>query len=83
MTFRDVSILIGRFDVSQENFGEIIDLRAYLEAHEPGGDYDLSPIDPSDHKSLFAFGGRALMDLISAKSPIGYAKPADFGLIKL
>ena len=78
-----VSNGIGRFDVSQENFGDIVDLRSYLQVHEPGGSYDMKTIDPTDYKSHFAAGGRALMDQISANASVGYAKPADFGLITL
>lgn len=78
-----VSNGIGRFNVSQENFGEIIDLRTYLQAHEPGGSYDLNPIDPTDYESLFAYGGRALMDQISANASVAYSRPDDFGLITL
>mgnify|MGYP003115611724 CR=1 FL=1 len=78
-----VSNGIGRFDVSQGNFGDIVDLRSYLQVHEPGGSYDLNPIDPTDYERHFPYGGRALLDQISANAPIGYAKPADFGLISL
>jgi len=78
-----VSNGIGRFDVSQGNFGDIVDLRSYLQMHEPGGSYDLNPIDPNDYKSQFSFGGRALMGQISANAAVGYARPADFGLITL
>jgi len=76
-----VSNGIGRFDVSQGNFGDIVDLRSYLQVHEPGGSYDLNPIDPNDYESRFAYGGRALMGQISANASAEYAKPADFGLI--
>ncbi len=34
-----VSNSIGRFDVSQENFGNIVDLRVYLERHKSGAAY--------------------------------------------
>jgi hypothetical protein len=96
-----VSNGIGRFDVSQENFGDIVDLRSvrrqlscpvilivaehrsYLQVHEPGGSYDMKTIDPTDYKSRFFDGGRALMDQISANASVGYAKPDDFGLIAL
>jgi len=78
-----VSNGIGRFDVSQENFGDIVDLRSYLQVHEPGGRYDMNTIDPTDYKSRFFDGGRALMDQISANASVGYAKPDDFGLIAL
>jgi hypothetical protein len=40
-----ISNSIGRFDVFQNNFGNIVDLRAYLEAHKSGEAYDLNSID--------------------------------------
>lgn len=43
-----VSNGIGRYDVSKENFGDVVDLRAYLESHAPGGQYGQHRVDPSD-----------------------------------
>ena len=78
-----VSNGIGRFDVSNGSFGDIVNLRFYLQLYEPGGIYDMKPIDPTDYNSQFSFGGRALMDQISVNSAVGYSRPADFGLITL
>jgi hypothetical protein len=78
-----VSNGVGRFDVSNGSFGDIVNLRFYLQLYEPGGIYDRKPIDPTDYNSQFSFGGRSSMDQISANAAVGYSRPADFGVITL
>ncbi len=71
----------GRFDVSHENFAEIVNLRAYLGDFEPGGKYHHTLTNPNDLESLFFIGGVAMMDQISARAEASYAVPPDFGLV--
>jgi hypothetical protein len=60
---------IGRFDVSQANFGELVDLRSYLFSHGPDATYGRTLKDQRDYEHLyFLSGGMALMDQISARA---------------
>ncbi len=69
---------VGRYNLTKENFGEIIDLRAYLESHMKGGDYDWkvqhlnSWADPND-----LYGGRsglqAMVDQMAARAEAPFA----------
>lgn len=70
-----VSNGIGRFDVTEGNFGEVVDLRSYLQSHGPQGTYGQAAKDPSDYRSLyFLTGGHALIDQISANATERYAR---------
>jgi len=65
---------IGRYDVTDKNFGEIVDLRSYLHSHGPEGRYGQGAKDPSDYERLYFTGGYALMDQISANATERYLK---------
>ncbi|ROU00687.1 hypothetical protein EB809_06100 [Marinobacter sp. R17] len=78
-----VSNGIGRYDVSEENFGDVVDLRQYLQSHAPGGRYGQHRVDPSDIAGLFYTGGQAMMDQIVAKAEESFARPSDFGRIEV
>lgn len=68
---------IGRFDVSQANFGELVDLRGYLFSHGPDATYGRDLKDPSDYEHLyFLTGGMALMDQIAARAEARFQTPA-------
>ncbi len=65
----DVSNNIGRYDVTQANFGDIVDLRVYLESHAAGGKYGRNVIDPSNYRRLYRMtGGLAMMEQIAARA---------------
>lgn len=71
----DVSNSIGQYDVTQKNFGDIVDLREYLESHAEGGKYGRDVIDPTDYSRLYRItGGFAMMEQIAAKAVARYAK---------
>lgn len=76
-----VSNGIGRYDVSHENFGEVVDLRAYLQSHGPGGRYGQHRVSPADVAGKFFTGGQAMMDQISVKAEESYARPSEFGRV--
>nr|WP_298728723.1 hypothetical protein [uncultured Steroidobacter sp.] len=65
---------IGRFDVSTENFADVVDLRKYLLAHGPNGKYNQAR-DPSDLESVFSMGGWAIMDQIEANAAVRFSIP--------
>lgn len=70
-----VSKGIGRYDVTDKNFGEIVDLRSFLHSHGPEGKYGRWHKDPTDYESLyFLTGGHVLMDQISANATERYMK---------
>ncbi|MGO1233567.1 MAG: hypothetical protein ACTMHG_07585 [Marinobacter sp.] len=77
-----VSNGVGRYDVSKDNFGDVVDLRVYLQSHAPGGRYGQHVVDPSDVAGQFYTGGQAMMDQISVKAEENYTRPADFGRIE-
>lgn len=60
---------MGKFDVTRNNFQDIVDLRAYLEVQRPREKY-LS--NPYDYVSLHYCGGYFMMDQISAKAEAKY-----------
>lgn len=68
-----VSKSIGRFDVSQQNFADIVDLRAYLLSHGPDAKYGRHATNPTDYANLYATGGYAMMDQIAAKAVARFA----------
>ena len=71
----NVSNGIGRFDVSRENFADIVDLRAYLNTHAPGGKYGQDVKDQSDYRGLYRMtGGHAMMDQIAARAVPRFAR---------
>jgi hypothetical protein len=69
-----VSNGIGRFDVSTQNFADIVDLRKYLLAHGPNAKYNQAR-DPSDLQSVYGTGGWAIMDQIEVNAAVRFAVP--------
>jgi hypothetical protein len=69
----DVTLGIGRFDVSEKNFGDIVDLRAYLDEFGAEGRYGKNLIDPTDYESLYFVGGYAMMEMIAARAEPRFA----------
>lgn len=68
---------IGRFDVSQANFGNLVDLRGYLFSHGPDAAYGRTLKDQRDYEHLyFLTGGMALMDQIAARAEARFQTPA-------
>ncbi|ROT94360.1 hypothetical protein EB809_19835 [Marinobacter sp. R17] len=78
-----VSNGIGRYDVSDGNFGDVVDLRLYLQSHALGGRYGQHRVDPSDAAGLFYTGGQAMMDQIVARAEESFARPYNFGRIEV
>jgi hypothetical protein len=69
----DVTNGIGRFDVSEKNFGDIVNLRAYLDDFGPKGRYGHDLIDPTDYETLYWVGGRPMMEMIAARAEPRFA----------
>lgn len=65
---------IGRFDVSAQNFGDIVDLRTHLLDHGPNGKYN-NARNPSDLKSVYGTAGWAIMDQIVANAAERFSIP--------
>lgn len=65
---------IGRFDVSTENFADVVDLRKYLLDHGPSGKYNNAK-DPSNLQKLYGMGGWAMMDQIEANAAVRFSVP--------
>lgn len=69
-----VSNGIGRFDVSTQNFADVVDLRKYLLTHGPSGKYNQAR-DPSDLRSVYGTGGWAIMDQIEVNAEARFTVP--------
>lgn len=74
----DVTHNIGRYDLTQSNFGEVIDLRAYVTSHTEGGKYEarteqLSNIR-SDRFLYYNTGLMAMIDQLTARADPRYAR---------
>lgn len=65
---------IGRFDVTNENFGDIADLRAYLLSHGPDGKYGRNYTRPSYDRLYRITGSMAMMDQIAARAEPRFAR---------
>jgi acetyl esterase/lipase len=64
-----VSKRLGRFDVSQKNFDQIIDMRELLLSHGENAKYGRSVIDPTNYHKLYGFGASyAIVDQIVARA---------------
>jgi hypothetical protein len=59
---------IGRFDVSISNFGEIVNLRSFMEDLREGGRYDPHLVDPTNYSVGYESGKFALMEQIEARA---------------
>lgn len=71
-----VSTWFGRFDVSNENFADIVDLRTYLLSHGPEGKYGWwrQPEQLSDYDNLYFTGDYAMMDQIYVRAEPRFAE---------
>lgn len=69
-----VSNGIGRFDVSAQNFADIVDLRKHLLDHGPNGKYN-NARNPSDLESVYGTAGWAIMDQIIANAAERFSIP--------
>lgn len=65
---------IGRFDVSTENFADVVDLRNYLLDQGANGKYNQAR-NPSDLESVHGWGGWAMMDQIEANAAVRFSVP--------
>ena len=64
-----VSKRLGRFDVSQENFDEIIDMRELLLSHGEDAKYGRGRLDPTNYHRLYGItAGYAIVDQILARA---------------
>lgn len=67
-----VSKRLGRFDVSEENFDQIVDMRELLLSHVEGGKYEwktLSSVQPNNYHRLYGMtAGYAIVDQILARA---------------
>ena len=58
----------GQFEVDETNFSDVINLRAYVTATVPGGNYDPKPPSPASQPGIpIVLGGMYLGNLISAQ----------------
>jgi hypothetical protein len=64
--YRHLGKGIGSYDVSTENFGDIVNLRTYMEDFREGNRYGLHLVNPTDYAQAYAGGGAALMEQIEA-----------------
>lgn len=64
----DLSRSIGRFDVNQSNFADVVDLRAFIGDYQPGAKHAKGLINPSDIESRYSFAGRGIVDQVAAKA---------------
>jgi hypothetical protein len=65
---------VGQYDVTEANFGDIVDLREYLLSHGPGGTMKQGAKNPHDYDKMYTVtGGLALMNQISARAEARYA----------
>jgi|GEM_PF-3651426 len=68
---------IARYDITEQNFGEIVDLRDYLDSHAEDGKYSKKVsllTDENDMQSAFFLSGlEALYDQVSVRADPKYA----------
>jgi hypothetical protein len=64
-----VSKRLGRFDVSQENFDEVIDMRELLLSHGEDAKYGRGNLQPTNYRRLYGMtAGYAIVDQIVARA---------------
>jgi hypothetical protein len=64
-----VSTRLGRFDVSQKNFDQIIDMRELLLSHGETAKYGRGVIEPTNYRKLYGMtAGCAIVDQIVARA---------------
>ncbi|BES71494.1 hypothetical protein RE428_25120 [Marinobacter nanhaiticus D15-8W] len=59
---------IGRFDVNQSNFADVVDLRRFIEDYRPGGKYGKGLVDPSDIQGRYFLAGAGIMDQVAVRA---------------
>jgi hypothetical protein len=59
---------IGFYDVSTRNFGDIVDLRTYMEDFREGNRYDPHLVDPTNYACGYGMGGFAIMEQIATRA---------------
>ena len=65
----------GKYDVNQNNFANIVDLRSYLMSSAPGGKYDLNPRPGTSYSTIYSFSGwYAMQDQIEQNAPVHYSQ---------
>lgn len=68
---------IAKYDITEENFGEIVNLRAYLDSHTEDGKYskkvDLLKDEDDMRSAFFLSGLEALYDQVSVRAEPKYA----------
>ena len=61
---------LGSYELTANNFSKVVDLRAYLTSHGPGGPYGQYRTDKSDYSTMYQITGvYAMYDQIAAKAP--------------
>jgi hypothetical protein len=66
--YRHLGSGIGSYDVSKQNFGDVVNLRMYLEDYREGGRYDPHLRNPTDYALAYAIGGYGIMEQIGANA---------------
>jgi len=65
----------GKYDVNQNNFANIVDLRSYLMSSAPGGEYYLQPTAGTSYSTIYSFTGwYAMQDQIELNAPVRYSQ---------
>ncbi|ROT94358.1 hypothetical protein EB809_19825 [Marinobacter sp. R17] len=59
---------IGRFDVNQSNFADVVDLRSFMEDYQVGGKYGKGIVNPNDIQARYFGAGTGIMDQVAAKA---------------
>ncbi|WP_203143751.1 hypothetical protein [Marinobacter mangrovi] len=59
---------IGRFDVNQPNFADVVDLRSFMADYQPGGKYARGLVDPYDIEGRYFGAGTGIMDQVVDKA---------------
>jgi hypothetical protein len=65
----------GKYDVNQNNFANIVDLRSYLMSSAAGGKYDMHPLPGTSYSTIYSFSGwPAMQDQIEQRAPVHYSQ---------
>jgi len=65
----------GKYDVNQNNFANIVDLRSYLMSSAPGGEYYNNPSPSTSYSTIYSFSGwYAMQDQIELRAPVRYSQ---------
>jgi hypothetical protein len=68
-----VSKRLGRFDVSQQNFDQVIDLRELLLSHGEDAKYGRGSLEPTNYRKLYGItAGYAIVDQIVARAEVRF-----------